>query len=381
MKKLALLTLLWVTFLQVSHCQPIPADSLYLGQTPPGSTPTIFAPNIISISGRREKVITFSPDGQCLFFSYGIWPNCKTMIMEYKNNRWSKPEIASFSKTRSVDEPIFSPDGKRIYYYAYNSPNSVGGADICYSVRNDSTWSEPINVGNSLNTSSDEYHPCVVNDSSIYFENTSGVMYRSQYINGSYQPKTMLPSPITHSSAWGDCYVSPDESYIIFTSSRSGGFGGNDDYISYRLADGSWTNPRNLGNKINTSANESGGDITADGKYLMFWRNDDIYWVSASFIDSIKQTIDNPSSLEQMDEQNIQIYPNPSNGLYKLSLGTSQKHEALMEIYNLKGEILVKTAFKNTRTATIDLRGYSTGIYIIKLNIDGDILNRKIVVE
>jgi hypothetical protein len=290
MKKLALLSLALIAFIQIDYCQTIPDSALYLGQTPPGNTPMVFAPGIISISGRKDKVITISPDGQCLFYSVGEWPNCRTMFMEYKNGNWTNPVTASFSKTRSVDEPIFAPDGKRIYYYAYNAPNSFGGADICYSVRVDSLWNEPINVGSSLNSAGDEYHPCIVNDSSIYFDNTSGGMYRAQYINGVYQPRVMLPSPINPNSSWGDCYVSPDESYMIFTSYSRGGFGGYDNFISYKKANGTWTNPKNIGSKVNTSADESGGDITADGKYMTFGRNDDIYWVSASFIDSLKQT-------------------------------------------------------------------------------------------
>jgi hypothetical protein len=293
MKKLALLSMALIGLMQISYGQTIPVDSLYMGQTPPGDTPKVFAPGIISISGRTDKVITFSPDGKCLFYSVGEWPNCRTLFMEYKNNRWTNPEVASFSKTRSVDEPSFSPDGTRLYYYAYNAPNSSGDADICYSVRIDSVWSEPINVGRTLNYVNDEYHPCMVNDSSIYFEDNSGVMYRAQYKNGVYQNRTMLPSPINPNSSYGDCYVSPDENYIIFSSSTRGGYGGNDLYISYRKTNGKWTNPKNLGNKINTSSNDGDGDITPDGKYMTFMRNTkdyDIYWVSSDFIDSLKQT-------------------------------------------------------------------------------------------
>lgn len=284
-----ILLLLAVFSLPLS-AQSIPSDSLYLGQLPPGKTPKVFAPGIISISGRNDKVITFSPDGQCLFYSVGDWPNCITMFMEYKNGHWTNPDTASFSQTRSVDEPLFAPDGKRVYYYAYNAPNSVGGADICYSVRNDSLWSDPINVGSSLNSSLDEYHPCIVHDSSIYFENNSGLMHRSQYTNGTYQSRIPLPSPINPNSAYGDPYISPDESYIIISSSRSGGYGGKDIYISYKKVNGAWTNPKNLGNTINTSVFEDFADITPDGKYMTFGRNEDIYWVSASFIDSLRHT-------------------------------------------------------------------------------------------
>jgi hypothetical protein len=480
MKKLALLSLALIVLMQISYCQTIPVDSLYLGQTPPGDTPKVFAPGIISISGRSDKVITFSHDGKCLFYSVGVFPNCKTLFMEYKNNRWTNPEVASFSKTRSVDEPIFSPDGTRLYYYAYNAPNSSGDADICYSVRIDSLWSEPINVGSTLNYVSDEYHPCMVNDSSIYFDDNSGVMYRAQYKNGVYQTRTMLPSPINPNSSYGDCFVSPDESYIIFSSSTRGGYGGNDLYISYRKTNGKWTNPKNLGNKINTSANDADGDITADGKYMTFMRNTigyDIYWVSSDFIDSLKQTnyipyvkikianqsdtvghlfslsfsdsafydddgnntltysatltdgsplpswlpfdpdtrtfsgtlteagtfrikviatdtakatasctfvlkvAEKPSSLSQIDEQNIIIYPNPSKGQLNIAFSGNSNTNAIVEIIDMEGKLIFSNSYQNVSTAIIDLNSIPKGIYLLKSTNGYEIINKKICLE
>ena len=270
--------------------QPIPTDSLYLGQTPPGKTPKIFAPGIVSLTGRIEYGISISPDGKEMLFATGDWPNKRTSIMEYKNDHWSSPVLVSFSKTRSAEEAIFSPDGKRVYYYAYNAPNSFGAADLCYSEKVDSVWSDPINLGSSLNTSEDEYHPCVVADGSIYFENTSGQIYYSKYENGTFQPRVKLPSIFNDAVVYGNPYVSPDESYFIFNSTRAGGFGNNDLYISYKKNDGTWTNPKNLGNIFNTQSDENGSEITSDGLYMTYVSNNDIYWVSTSFIDSLRHT-------------------------------------------------------------------------------------------
>jgi hypothetical protein len=154
MKVTCLLTLL-VIILNISFSQPIPADSLYLGQAPPGRIPKIFASGIVSIAGRSEYTISISPDGEEMLFAIGEWPDKLTMIMEYKNDKWNGPDTISFSKTSSADEVIFSPGGQRGYYYAYNALNSIGAADLCYSVKPDSVWSEPVNIGCSLNTAQD----------------------------------------------------------------------------------------------------------------------------------------------------------------------------------------------------------------------------------
>jgi hypothetical protein len=277
------------------YSQAIPDDSLYLGQIPQGVTPEIFAPGIVSLSNRDESVITFSLDGKQLFFSINQYPNRRVMFMEYKNGKWTNPEMASFSITRSIDEPSLTRDGNRVYYNTNQALNLAGGFDISYSEKQDSVWSDAaISLGSPLNSTQDDFHPCIVADSSIYFTSSSGEICRSQYISGTYQNRIILSYPINYantSQTWGDAYVSPDESYMIFQSSRAGGYGVNDLYISYKKTNGSWTNPKNLGSKINTSGNDSDGDITPDGKYMTFnreWR--DIYWVSSSFIDSLKHT-------------------------------------------------------------------------------------------
>jgi hypothetical protein len=290
MKQLKIITI--VLFIQVCNAQ---TGFDYLGQTPPGVTPKIFAPGIITLSNRDESVITFSPDGKQLFFSINQYPDRRAMFMEYKNGEWTNPEMASFSTARSIDEPSFSLDGNRIYYNTNVALNLTGGFDISYSEKQDSVWSNTaISLGSPLNSTQDDYHPCIVSDSSIYFAGNSGEICRSQYLNGVYQSRVILPYPINYANAsqvWGNPFVSANESYMIFQSSRSGGYGGNDLYISYKKTNGSWTNPKNLGSEINTNANDSDGDITPDGKYMTFNREwKDIYWVSSSFIDSLRYT-------------------------------------------------------------------------------------------
>ena len=291
MKTSLLTSILVLLFGSMLYSQTIPPDSLYLGQTPPGNTPQIFAPGIISLTGRAEYGISISPVGDEMLFALGNWPYKRTMIIKYENNHWTSPDTVSFSTTRSAEEAIYSPNGQRVYYYAYNPPNPVGGADLCYSEKNGSLWGQPINLGIPLNTSQDEYHPCIVSDSSVYFENTIGKICYSKFQNGAYLPRILLPSMFNDPNmAYGNPYVSPDESYFIFNSSRPGGFGGTDLYIAYKKSDGTWTNPKNLGNIINTPTNECGSEITDDNLFLTYVSNNDIYWVSSDFIDSLRYT-------------------------------------------------------------------------------------------
>jgi hypothetical protein len=286
MKKTALIlyALLLNVYLGISQ---ITADStIYLGQTPPDDIPIVFASGVVSLNGRTENKITFSPDGKMCFFSV---LGGSTFYVECKNGVWTSP-VAENSKFGG--EPSFSRDGKRVYLNSKNARNKVGTCDISYIEKQDSSWSDPVSLGSPLNSANGQWHPCMVSDSSIYFSSNDGPICRSQYRNGVYEKPIFLPFPINGVSGntWGDPYVSPDEKYIIFRSGRAGGFGSIDIYISYKKKDGSWTNPKNTGNKINTSGEEFSGEVSHDGKYYLYGCKGDIYWVSALFTDSLKHT-------------------------------------------------------------------------------------------
>jgi len=290
--------------------QSIPVDSLYLGQIPPGDSAIVFAPGFISLPGRNVPCITFSPDGKSAFFYIEFWPKPGTpftMFTEYKNGKWTTPDSASFAKSRKTSEPFFAFNGSRIYLNATKALNQVSSFDdLSYVEKNGSTWSNPISLGNPPNSPQDQYHPCIVADSSVYFSTSNGEICRCQYKNGVYQQRVILPYPINFANTtqtWGDPFVASDESYLIFKSTRTGGYGQNDIYISYKKTDGSWTNPKNLGKKINTPNDETSGDITPDGKYMTFGSNKDLYWVSASFIESLKHTNFVPYLKSQIKDQ------------------------------------------------------------------------------
>ncbi len=71
------------------------------------------------------------------------------------------------------------------------------------------------------------------------------------------------------------------------------------------------------------------------------------------------------SSIETVkNKRNLQIYPNPSNGLFKLSNPFEGK--SFVEIYDLTGILLCKSEL-NSEYATVDLNGYTNGMYLLKI--------------
>jgi hypothetical protein len=278
--------------------QSIPQDSLYLGQTPPGDSAVVFAPGTVSLSNRRETKIVFTPDNlECLI---GIGQNSIFQILytDFHCGYWKTPVPAYFIPNNRPIEPFFSPDSAHVFFTSY--------ADIYMSNLVNQTWSTPFMLASPVSTGYEEYHPTSAQNGTLYFcsmrENASGYIYRSVPENGNYSTVEKLDAAINrnHSGQNGayDPFIAADESYIIFSCVRPGGYGQDDQYISYNR-NGNWTNPKNLGAAINTPAIEYGSYVSPDGKYYFFsrpagWGPDaaaDIYWIKIdNIIDSLMYT-------------------------------------------------------------------------------------------
>lgn len=66
--------------------------------------------------------------------------------------------------------------------------------------------------------------------------------------------------------------LSPDKRDLYFVSNRPGGYGGSDIYVSH-LQNGRWSEPENLGPEINTAGDENSPFIHADNQTLYFASN------------------------------------------------------------------------------------------------------------
>lgn len=252
----------------------------YFGQTPPGMEPELFAPDIVS-TGLNERDAAFSPDGK--EFYYTIMTPMRTgviMMMRQKENRWSQPDVASFSGSYSDLEPCLSPHGTRLFFVS-NRPLVEGGPpkdyDIWYVDRTDSGWTEPRNLGAPVNTDRNEFYPSVTSGGTLYFTGTfngSEDIFFARPIDGSYSEPERLSQAVNSVHYEFNALIAPDESFLIFSSiGREGGFGGGDMYVSFRQADGSWSEARNLGPSVNSRSIDYCPGLSPDGKYIFFTSN------------------------------------------------------------------------------------------------------------
>ncbi len=271
----------------------------YLGQPDPGSTPALFAPGLVSTEGQTEFGSVFSKDGNV--FYYAAEPNGKAEIrsIRFKNNTWGKPEVVLIHEQYSYNDPFLSPDEKRLYFISNRALDGKGDKkdyDIWYIEEKGNRWSEPINAGNKINSFKNEYYISFTKTGTMYFSSNRNTLedtnnynvYSSQNRKGEFQTAVKLSNAINSDFYEADVFVAPDESYLIFSAEKPGGYGGGDLYISFRNANGTWTDAKNIGNKINTERSEYCPFVTADGKYFFYTKENDIYWVDTSFIPKLK---------------------------------------------------------------------------------------------
>lgn len=300
----------------------------YLGQTPPGVDPEIFAENVVS-TGMSELNSVFSPDGTEFYFAIAAGPMHWVIMGSYlRDGAWTKPEAVTFPGPYSAVDMAFSPDGDRLYYCSNRPLSGVGEAsdtvDIWYVERTEDGWSEPINPGPPINSEHHEFYPSLTADGTMYFQSRRpggpgpGDIYRSRLVDGEYREAELLPAPINTEDSEGDALIAPDESFIIITGrapqppeSRD-----YDLFVSFRREDDSWTERIWLGEKVNSDQGENCPTLSPDGRYFFFtsrratgspgvaesydelherWRapafghgHGDIYWVDAALIEKLR---------------------------------------------------------------------------------------------
>jgi len=257
----------------------------YLGQKPPGMTPELFAPGIVSTCAQHGSAY-FSSDGKEVYFSRLLPRPSVILFMREEAGRWTPPRVVCEGLT-----PGLAPDGRTVFFSTW---------DLWRMLRTPSGWTAPEKLSPWINFQKRQDAPCASADGTLYFcsmfGNRDGI-YRAEFVNGTYGKPERIEYGISSEHSDFSPYIAPDESYLVFASTRPG-YGVTDLYVSFRNSDGSWTAPKNMGPAINTGVKEAFPFVSFDGKYLFFMSNrvsqmngrpipdgpGNVYWVDAKII-------------------------------------------------------------------------------------------------
>ena len=215
-------------------------------------------------------------------------------------NSWleaqNKPESIGSAVNTEYSElnPVMSPDGKILYFGRKNHPQNkfgmagteqiAGSQDIWYSESLMGAWTTARRMSEALNR--DQYN-------TIYSVSPDGqtILVKGAYVNGQYEtrgfsiakksatgwevPKKMeIPKYEKLSRGKNEYgYLSNDGKTLLMAFSEKKNSDEDDIYASFLEKDGSWSEPMNLGDDVNTDFTETTPFLAADGKTLYFSSN------------------------------------------------------------------------------------------------------------
>ena len=271
----------------------------------PGTVPRLFAADIVGAQKQYAGYCAFSADGKELYYAVtnNRWEISKMVFIPLANS--FKPDTIFLKDHQYEGEPFITADNQTMYFTVVLPPDSgkIWQADIYRSFRTSNGWSVAEKLDTIINSDASEWHVSFAKNNMMYFtserENGTsalhGDIFKAKLDGTKFQHVTKLPNGINTQYNDSDPLIAPDESYLIFHSDRPGGYGEHDLYIAF-FSNGNWSDPKNMGNLINTPAWEMAPSLTPDGKYLLFTRRkamitdepSQIWWVSTKILKHYK---------------------------------------------------------------------------------------------
>ena len=192
----------------------------------------VFAPQNLGDSINTTNLEYFPSltiDGHHMIFTRRIDNDEDFYESNFIDGKWSKAKPLGGKVNTNLNEGAqnISQDGQLLVFTGCNYPEGQGSCDLYFSIKTNTGWSEAQNLGPVVNTDFWESSPS----------------------------------------------LSPDKKDLYFASSRAGGYGGRDIWVTHHLPNGKWGRPENLGPTINTGGDESCPFIHADNQTLYFNSN------------------------------------------------------------------------------------------------------------
>src|SRR3569833_3845451 len=242
--------------------------------------PQIFQPGVIS-KGDYESHGTFTPTGDTLYFikcSYDLKISA-ICVSNKRNSKWTDPHVASPPGPPPAAAPPAAPAGPALYFMS-NRPLMEGDpvkddTDIWKVIMTQNGWSAPIHLDAPINSGKDEYYPTLADNGDIYFGSTreggkgGSDIWCCKYRDGKYQPAENLGDAVNTEYHDYEAFIAPDESYLIYNSSRPNGLKNLNFYISFNH-NGVWTKAQKLPAPISSDTIDWSPKVTHDGKWFYF---------------------------------------------------------------------------------------------------------------
>ncbi|GAB3539137.1 hypothetical protein GCM10027443_35370 [Pontibacter brevis] len=195
-------------------------------------------------------------------------------ISERVDREWQDPVPISNAINSHANEgaATISGDGKSLVFTSCNRPDSQGDCDLYISFRTGEEWSKPRNMGKTVNSRAWDSQPSLSADGrTLYFSSTrsGGVGKEDIWVShlnedGSWQQPVNLGPTVNSTGRDMAPSIHTSGSTLYFVSDGHLGMGGLDIFKTTREKNKKWSEPQNLGYPLNTHADEGSLFITPD---------------------------------------------------------------------------------------------------------------------
>lgn len=230
-------------------------------------------------SADDESMPSLTADERYLYFTRhtgsGRYQDEDLYVSRNEHGSFAKanPLVAINTENYVEGAHSISPSGKYLFFTSADRKDGEGRADVYMSRKTGESWERPNGMGAPVNSPGWDAQPCISPDGrTLYFASVraggegGSDIYVSHYQDnlGWSQPEKLSKNINTMFDEMRP-FIHPDGQTLYFSSNGWPGMGNFDIFMSRRQADGSWSQPVNLGYPINTSGDELGIHITTDG--------------------------------------------------------------------------------------------------------------------
>ncbi|HEX5001158.1 MAG TPA: carboxypeptidase regulatory-like domain-containing protein [Bacteroidia bacterium] len=197
------------------------------------------------ISKYNDGPACFSPDGKEMYFTRNNSQvsNKKDKIVKLKiviaklvEGKWVESAEFPFNNIQySCAHAWLTKEGNRVYFSS-DMPGGFGGMDLYYTEKTADGWGKPVNLGKHINTKGNEVFPFVNEDGTLYFASNGHVglggldIYESKANDTTWSEPVNMGYPInTNNDDFGLVLDRPGINGYM-SSNRSGGKGDDDIY-------------------------------------------------------------------------------------------------------------------------------------------------------
>lgn len=285
-------------------------------------------------------------------------------------------------------KPLLTPDAKAMFFSRVSHPNNVGGKkdleDIWYAEKDQNgEWKEAVNMGAPLNNEGPNF-VCSIVPYKRGYTLLLGNQYRNDKMieglsivykldSGISDIKNVVIENKENYSPYANYFLSQDQKTILMSVQRRDTKGNRDIYVSFIQENGRWSTPKNLGEKINTSDEESTPFIAPDGKTMYFsskghlgFGGNDIFishrlddtWTNWSDPENLGPTVndENDQMFFHLEYDSKYAYYTNGNGvdadIYRIELPAMHLPEPIITLY---GRVLDINTKEPIEGADIDL--------------------------